>query len=165
MINAKKVILEIAKEFERLTGRKYEYFEEYKLEDAETAIIIANSSAGTAKTVVDRLRDKDIKAGLLKIRMFRPFPADEIAEALKNTKAIAVMDKAESYSAVGGPIGAEIKSALYGKANGIKVLNYIYGLGGRDVKADDIEKVYDSLLDIIKTGQIGETYRYVGVRE
>ncbi|MEA4848072.1 MAG: pyruvate ferredoxin oxidoreductase [Clostridiaceae bacterium] len=165
MVNAKKVILEVAKEFEKLTGRKYEYFEKYKLEDAEAAVIIANSSAGTAKTIVDRLRDNGIKAGLLKIRMFRPFPADEIAEALKNIKALAVMDKAESYSAVGGPIGAEIKSALYGKADGIKVLNYIYGLGGRDVKADDIEKVYDSLLDIIKTGQIGETYRYVGVRE
>lgn len=96
--------------------------------------------------------------------MFRPFPADEIAEALKNVKALAVMDKAESYSAMGGPIGAEVKSALYGKADGIKVLNYIYGLGGRDVRADDIEEVYNSLMDIVKTGQIGETYRYIGVR-
>jgi pyruvate ferredoxin oxidoreductase alpha subunit len=165
MINAKKVIGEIAKEYEKLTGRKYEDFEKYKLDDAEVATVIINSTAGTAKTVVDALREKGIKAGLLKIRVFRPFPEDEIAEALKNIKALAVMDKAESFSSVGGPLGAEIKSALYGRADGIKTVNYIYGLGGRDVRANDIEKVYDDLLEILKTGRLGETYRYVGVRE
>jgi len=165
MINAKRVILEVAKEFEKLTGRKYEYFEKYKLDDAEVATVILNSTAGTAKTVVDQLREKGIKAGLLKLRVFRPFPDVEIAEALKNVKALAVMDKAESYSAVGGPLGTEVKSALYGRVDGIKVINYIYGLGGRDIRTDDIEKVYNTLLDIVKTGNIGDTYRYVGVRE
>lgn len=165
MINAKKVIQEIAKEFEKVTGRKYEDFEKYKLDDAEVAIVIINSTAGTAKTVVDAFREKGIKAGLLKIRVFRPFPEVEIADALKNIKALGVMDKAESFSAVGGPLGAEIKSALYGRADGIKTVNYIYGLGGRDVKADDIEKVYNDLLEIVKTGKLGETYKYVGVRE
>lgn len=165
MINAKKVIREIAEEFEKVTGRKYEDFEKYKLDDAEVAIVIINSTAGTAKTVVDELREKGIKAGLLKIRVFRPFPEEEIVEALKNIKALAVMDKAESFSAVGGPLGAEIKAALYGRADGIKTVNYIYGLGGRDVKAGDIEKVYNDLLEILKTGKLGETYRYVGVRE
>jgi pyruvate ferredoxin oxidoreductase alpha subunit len=165
MINARKVILEVAKEFEKLTGRKYEYFEEYKLKDAEIAVVIINSTAGTAKTVVDVFREKGIKAGLLKIRVFRPFPEEEIAEALKNVKALAVMDKAEGFSAVGGPLAAEIKSALYGRAEGIKVVNFIYGLGGRDVKADDIEKVYNDLMEIQKSGKVGETYRYLGVRE
>ncbi|HYF83816.1 MAG TPA: pyruvate ferredoxin oxidoreductase [Clostridia bacterium] len=165
MINAKKVIMEVAKEFEKLSGRKYELFEEYKLKDAEVAVVIINSTAGTAKTVVDSLREKGIKAGLLKIRVFRPFPEEEIVEALKNVKALAVMDKAEGFSAVGGPLGAEIKSALYGRADGIKVVNFIYGLGGRDVKADDIEQVYNDLLSIQKTGNVGETYRYLGVRE
>jgi pyruvate ferredoxin oxidoreductase alpha subunit len=165
MINAKKVILEIAKEYEKLSGRKYGYFEEYKLEDAEVAIVIINSTAGTSKTVVDSLREKGIKAGLLKIRVFRPFPGAEIAEALKHIKALGVMDKAEGLSASGGPLGADIKSALYGRADGIKVVNYIYGLGGRDVKADDIEKVYNELLEIVKTGKTGELYRYLGVRE
>jgi pyruvate ferredoxin oxidoreductase alpha subunit len=165
MINAKKVILDIAKEFEKLSGRKYAYFEEYKLKDAEVAIVIINSTAGTAKTVVDSLREKGVKAGLLKIRVFRPFPEEEIAEALKHIKALAVMDKAEGFSAAGGPLGADIKSALYGRAEGIKVVNFIYGLGGRDVKADDIEKVYNDLLFILKTDKVGETYRYVGVRE
>jgi pyruvate ferredoxin oxidoreductase alpha subunit len=165
MINAKQVILDVAKEFEKVTGRKYELFETYKLEDAEVAIVIINSTAGTAKTVVDELREKGVKAGLLKIRVFRPFPAEEIVAALKHVKALAVMDKAEGFSAVGGPLFNDIKAALYGVADGIKVINYIYGLGGRDVKADNIEFVYSELQNIVKTGQIGETYRYVGVRE
>lgn len=164
MMNAKQVILDIAKEYEQLTGRKYELFEKYKLDDAEVAIVIINSTAGTAKTVVDDLRDKGVKAGLLKIRVFRPFPAEEITQALKHIKALAVMDKAESFSGVGGPLFSEIKSALYGKADGIKVVNYIYGLGGRDVRTDDINFVYSALQDIQKTGETGETYRYVGVR-
>ncbi len=165
MINAKKVILEVAQEFEKLSGRKYELFEKYKLEDAEVAVVIINSTAGTAKTVVDAFREKGIKAGLLKIRVFRPFPEEEIVEAIKHIKVLAVMDKAEGFSAVGGPLGAEIKSALYGRADGIKVVNFIYGLGGRDVKADDIEQVYNELLSIQKSGKVGETYRYLGVRE
>jgi pyruvate ferredoxin oxidoreductase alpha subunit len=97
--------------------------------------------------------------------MFRPFPEEEIAQVLKNVKALAVMDKAEGFSGVGGPLGTEIKSALFGRAETVKIVNYIYGLGGRDVKADDIEKVYNDLLEIQKTGKVGETYRYLGVRE
>lgn len=165
MINAKKVILDVAADFEKLTGRKYELFETYKLEDAEAAIVIINSTSGTAKTVVDELRSKGQKVGLLKIRVFRPFPEVEIANVLKHIKVLAVMDKAEGFSAVGGPLGAEIKAALYGRADGIPVVNYIYGLGGRDVRADDIKKVYTDLQDILKTGQLGATYRYIGVRE
>lgn len=165
MINAKKIILDVAKEFEQLTGRKYELFEKYKLEDAEVAIVIINSTAGTAKTVVDSLRQKGIKAGLLKIRVFRPFPAEEIAAALRHVKALAVMDKAEGFSGVGGPLFNDIKAALYGTAEGIKVVNYIYGLGGRDVKAGDIEFVYNELQKIQQSGQTGQTYRFVGVRE
>ena len=165
MMNAKQVILDIAKEYEKVTGRKYELFEEYQLKDAEIAIVIINSTAGTAKTVIDDLRQKGIKAGLLKIRVFRPFPQEEIVAALKHLKALAVMDKAEAFSGVGGPLFADIKSALYGLADGIKVINYIYGLGGRDVKAENIELVYSELQKIVKDGKTGETYRYVGVRE
>ncbi len=96
---AKKVILEISNEFEKLTGRKYGFFEEYKLNDAEIAIVCMNSTAGTAKATVDKLREQGIKAGLLKIRVYRPFPAEEIAQSLKNLKAIAVLDKADSLNA------------------------------------------------------------------
>ncbi len=165
MKNAKKVILDVAAEFEKLTGRKYGLFEEYRLEDAEAALVIINSTAGTAKAVVDTLREQGKKVGLLKIRVFRPFPGKEIAKALENVKAIAVMDKAEGFSSVGGPLFAEVRSSLYDNKERSMIINYIYGLGGRDVRKKDIEKVYDSLFEIIEKKEIGETYRYLGVRE
>jgi len=165
MRNAKKVVLEVADEFAKISGRKYGLFETYKLDDAEVAIVVMNSTAGTAKAVVDEYRSKGYKVGLLKPRLFRPFPVEEIVNALKHLKAIAVMDKTDSFNAAGGPLFTEITSALYGRADGIKVINYIYGLGGRDVKIDDIAKVYDRLLDIVKTGNVGEVYNYIGVRE
>lgn len=165
MIKAKEVILEIAEQFEKMTGRKYELFETYKLEDAECALVIINSTAGTAKDAVDRLRAEGKKVGLLKIRVFRPFPAEEIAEALKNTKAVAVMDKAEGFNSQGGPLCAEIKSALYNVENAPEIINYIYGLGGRDVKVENIVEVYDALEKIKETGDIGSKYRYLSVRD
>lgn len=164
MKNAKKVVLEVAEEFYKLTGRKYGLFEEYKMEDAEVATVIINSTAGTAKVVVDGLREKGIKAGIIKIRLFRPFPVDEIAKALSKCKAVAVMDKADSLNAAGGPLFTDITSALYGRVDGVKVINYIYGLGGRDVKTNDIEVVYNDLLEL-KDGKKKEVYNYLGVRE
>lgn len=165
MINAKQVILDVAQEFYKLTGRQYGLFEEHKLEDADIGIVVINSTAGTAKAVVDELRREGIKAGLLKIRVFRPFPADEIADALKNLKALAVMDKAEGLSGVGGPLASEIKSALYGKTQGTQIVNYIYGLGGRDVRTDDIKKVYDDLMEIMEKGSVKNTCIYLGLNE
>jgi len=164
MVNAKDAILEIADEFSKLTGRKYGLFEEYRLDDAETALVIVNSSAGTAKVVVDELRMLGKKVGLLKIRVFRPFPMEEIAAALKHVKAVAVMDKCEGFSAAGGPLFAEIRSALYDAKDNVKIVNYIYGLGGRDVRVQDIEAVYSALDEIIATGDVKQVYRYLGVR-
>ena len=108
MRNAKKVIIDVAEDFERLTGRKYNFFEEYKLEDADIAIVCVNSTAGTTKFVVDSLREKGIKAGLLKIRVFRPFPGEEIAKALQNLKAVAILDKSDSLNAAGGAIFEDV---------------------------------------------------------
>jgi pyruvate ferredoxin oxidoreductase alpha subunit len=165
MKNAKQAIIDISKEFGELTGRNYGLFEEYKLEDAEIAVVVLNSTAGTAKTVVDELREKGIKAGLLKVRVFRPFPADEIAKALSHLKVVAIMDKAESFNACGGPLFTDVTSAMYGRVESVKAINYIYGLGGRDVPATDIMKVYDRMLNILETGETGEIYNYLGVRE
>ncbi|WP_069650442.1 pyruvate synthase subunit PorA [Caloranaerobacter ferrireducens] len=165
MKNAKKVILEIAKEFEALTGRKYGLFEEYKMEDAEVAIVVLNSTAGTAKEVVDELREKGVKAGLIKIRVFRPFPVEELRDALKHVKAVAVMDKADSFSAAGGPVFVETRAALYDAETKPVVISYIYGLGGRDVRTNDIMKVYNDLLEIVETGEVKSVYNYLGVRE
>lgn len=165
MINAKDVILEVAQEFEKMTGRKYDLFEEYRLDDAEYALVIINSAAGTAKDTIDQLRAEGKKVGLLKVRVFRPFPMAEIAEALKGKKVIAVMDRCEGFSAAGGPLFAEVRSALYDIADKPEMINYIYGLGGRDVRTTDIEEVYNTLFEIDETGQLGETYRYLSIRE
>lgn len=166
MMNAKKVILEVSEEFAKLTGRKYGLFEEYKTDDAEVCMVVLNSTAGTAKFVVDQLRAQGKKVGLIKPRVFRPFPVDEIAAALSKFKAVAVMDKADSFNAAGGPLFTEITSALYSK--GVftpKVINYIYGLGGRDVKTTDLEFVFEKILDIAATGKVDSVYNYLGVRE
>ena len=165
MRNSKKVIEEVAKDFEKMTGRKYNFFEEYKMEDAEVVIVCMNSTAGTAKAEVDELRNKGIKAGLIKVRVFRPFPAEEIAKALGNAKAIAVLDKADSLNAAGGALFEDVVSAMYTSNIHVPTVNYIYGIGGRDTTTKDIGLVYEDLLKIKDTGDIGNPYRYLSVRE
>ena len=165
MRNAKKVILEVSKDFEKMTGRKYGLFEEYKLDDAEVAIVCMNSTAGTTKFVVDQLRNKGIKAGLLKIRMFRPFPAEEIAKALSHLKAVAVLDKADSLNGAGGALFEDVVSGMYINKCQIPVVNYIYGIGGRDTTTAEIETVFNDLTKIVETGDIENPYRYLGVRK
>ena len=165
MKNAKRVIAEVAEDFERVTGRKYGFFEEYKLDDAEIAIVCMNSTAGTTKYVVDELRAKGIKAGLLKIRMFRPFPAEEIAKALSHLKAVAVLDKSDSLNGAGGALFEDVVSSMYVARNNVPMVNYIYGIGGRDTKSDDIESVFNDLLEIVNTGNIDNPYRYLDLRK
>ncbi|MDR2528034.1 MAG: pyruvate ferredoxin oxidoreductase [Synergistaceae bacterium] len=164
MKNAKKVILDVAKEFKAISGREYGLFEEYRMEDAERAIVLIGSSAGTAKAAVEALRAKGEKAGLVKLRAFRPFPGEELAKALAGVKAAAVLDKAEGFSGCGGPLFADTRSACYDLGQGPKLINFIYGLGGRDVRAEHITSVYDQLAEAVKAGSAGETYRHLGVR-
>ena len=166
MIDAKEVIKKVGAEFGKITGRTYGLIETYEMEDAEEAILIIGSSAGTAKEAIQELRAQNKKVGLIKIRSFRPFPSEEIAEALKHVKAFAAMDKDDSFNAHCGPIYAETCAALY--AAGIhepKGINYIYGLGGRDVRVESIQHVFAELEKIVQTGDTGETYRYLEVRE
>ncbi len=164
MRNAKKVILEVAADFEKMTGRKYEFFEKYKMEDSEIVIVCMNSTAGTAKYTVDKLRKKGIKAGLLKVRVYRPFPAEEIAEALKGQKAIAVLDKSDSLNAAGGALFEDVVSGMYTNGINVPTVNYVYGIGGRDTTVEDLEKVYTDLQKIAESGKIENPYRYLGVR-
>jgi len=163
--NAKAVIKEVAKEFAGISGRDYGFFEEYRLDDADYAIVLIGSAAGTAKDAVDKLRAQGVKAGLLKIRMFRPFPAEEIAAALRHVKVIACMDRTESYNTQCGPVGAEVKNALYNENMQIPLINYVYGLGGRDVTTESITNVFEDLQEVLKTNKTGEKYRYLSVRE
>ncbi|MBR1508624.1 MAG: pyruvate ferredoxin oxidoreductase [Eubacterium sp.] len=163
MKNAKKVILDVCEKFEKISGRKYGLFEEYMLEDAEYAIVIIGSAAGNTKDAVDLLREKGEKVGLLKLRVFRPFPGEEIAEALKNTKAVAVLDRAESFSGMGGPVGTETKAALMDAGVTSKVLNYFYGIGGRDYTEEEAIAVYEDLKRFA-AGEEVEQYQYIGLR-
>ncbi|MGN1181939.1 MAG: pyruvate ferredoxin oxidoreductase, partial [Faecalibacillus sp.] len=164
MINAKKVILEVAKEFEVITGQKYGFFEAYQLEDAEYAMVAIGSICGGIKDAVDELRAQGIKAGLLKIRVFRPFPAKEIAEALKSCKAIAIMDRAESYSTQGGPLGTDVRAALYKEKVMAESVNILYGLSGRDTTVDELIEVYHQLEELADGQQPFDEYPYLGLR-
>lgn len=186
MMNARKVILDVAKEFEALSGRKYSFFEEYKMEDADVAIVLINSTAGTAKQAIDEMRAEGKRVGLIKIRVFRPFPFDEIKHALTGIKVVGVMDKCEGFSGAGGPLFAEIRSALYDSHERPEMINFVYGLGGRDVTVDTIKGVFNELLHeahsrelmdqieiaynpelLLPEGadfEIGRVYRHLGVR-
>lgn len=154
--NSKQVVLDVADEYAKISGREYGLFEEYKMEDAEEAVVIIGSAAGTTKDAVDELREQGKKVGLIKIRLFRPFPASEIAEALKNVKAVAVMDRTESYNDCCGPLGAEVTTALYRAKSDCLAVNYVYGLGGRDVRVKDMMNVYKELEEIAQTGETGK---------
>lgn len=165
MENARKVILDVAKEYEALTGRHYAYFEEYCLDDAEYVMVIINSAAGTAKDAIDEMRAAGKKVGLIKIRVFRPFPEEELANALKNVKAIAIMDRADSYRGGGGPLGVEVRSSLFKNKVTADTLNYIYGLGGRDFTTNDVKNIFGDLEEMVVNGKKFEDYKYIGLRE
>ncbi len=165
MKNAKKVILDVAADFEKTFGRKYGFFEEYRMEDAEIAMVIMGSSAGTAKAAVDQLRKNGVKAGLVKIRVFRPFPGEELAKAIGHCKAVAVMDKSEGFSACGGPLFAETSGAIINLEQRPKMIDIVFGLGGRDFTVDAALTVYDRLAKIAAGGEIGEVYTHMGQRE
>ena len=161
---AKQVILDVSKEFEKWTGRHYDLFEEYKLDDAEIAVVCMNSTAGTTKAVVDKLREQGIKAGLLKIRVYRPFPGEEVAKALSHLKAVAVLDKSDSLNAIGGALFEDVVSSMYVAKQNVPVVNYVYGIGGRDTTEKEINSVYTDLAEIAKDGKVENPYRYLGLR-
>lgn len=166
MFHVLDVAEQVAADFEREFGRKYGIFELYKMDDAEVAIVVLGSTAGTAKVVIDELRENGVKAGMVKIRMFRPFPYKQIADVLSSTKAVAVLDRSDGLAGMGGPVFGEVRSALYDSAKRPITANYIYGLGGRDITLAHIKSVYDDLLAIAKIGKTPEKLvSYLGVRE
>ncbi len=161
---AKAIILEVSARFEKISGRSYGLFEEYRMEDAELALVLIGSTAGTAKAAIDNLREEGVKAGLVKIRVFRPFPGEELARALSKIKAVAVMDKSEGFSGNGGPLFAETRSALYDLKERPHMINIVYGLGGRDVRIEDVGKLFERLAAIAASGETGPVYTHMGQR-
>jgi pyruvate ferredoxin oxidoreductase alpha subunit len=167
MRKALQIITQIHDEFAKISGRKYGngLIDTYCLEDADIATVCVGSTAGTAKAVVDQLRAKGVKAGLLRLRTFRPLPITDIMKVLKNVKAIAVMDRSNSFGGYGGPIFHEIRHVLYDAQSHPYVVNYVYGLGGRDMPPDLIRNIYRDLQEILKTKQVKDYVQFAGVRE
>ncbi|MBN2043318.1 MAG: pyruvate ferredoxin oxidoreductase, partial [Candidatus Aenigmarchaeota archaeon] len=158
MTHAKRVFLEVGEELSQITGNKYGYFEEYQTKDADAVIVAMNSTAGTAKSVIDRMRKEGKKVGLLKIRLFRPFAYDEVGKALSKAKTVGVLDRSASFGAH-HPLFSEIRNSLYDIHSKPGLQSYLYGLGGRDIYEKDIEKVFLELLE----GKTGPT-KYIGLR-
>jgi pyruvate ferredoxin oxidoreductase alpha subunit len=163
MENARRVVLDVGKDYEQLTGRASGWFEEYRLDDAEVALVALGSTCGTAKEAADRAREKGIKAGVLKLRMLRPFPGEAIAAILKRVGAAAVLDRSVSYGLAGGPLFHEVRSFV---GAGCPVLvSILYGIGGRDINTAHIEAIFADLARCRAAGDPGAVFRYVGLRE
>jgi len=163
IMDAKEIVKQVSAEFARTFGRSYDLFESYRLEDAERVIVAINSAAGEIKEVVDLLRQKGEKVGLLKIRLFRPFPYQEIAQALKNAKIITVLDRCDSFGAY-GPLFLEIRAALYDLNPRPMVYNRTYGLGGRDMLMEDVEALFKESRQYLESGRIEPIHAYLNVR-
>lgn len=165
MRRAKKIVKQVTDDFAKLTGRQYDYFEKYRMDDAEMAMIILGSTAGTAKAAIDNMRADGLKIGLIKPRLYRPFPVDEYIEALRNVKTVCVLDRAETFSGMGGPLYTDIRAAMHDGGIQSKIINFIYGLGGRDTTVRDIEKMIEEVKKVNETGVIENKVNYYGVRQ
>ena len=160
LVHSKKIILEVWKEWEKQFGRRYEPIQSYRTEDAEIALMTMGSMGETAEIAVDELRKQGVKAGLLKIKLWRPFPFDELKKAVKGIRVLAVIDRACSFGGPGGPVFSEIRSALYDEPVRPAIVNYIIGLGGRDVQVENF-------VDMVRgaaQGKLSEPYVFYGVR-
>jgi pyruvate ferredoxin oxidoreductase alpha subunit len=165
MRTCKPHIQEVFDAFADRFGTRYGFIEPYRLDDAEWAVVVIGSTVGTARVVVDDLRAGGEAVGMLKLRVFRPFPAEELIDTLGHLRGVAVLDRAEGMAGLGGPVYGEVRSALYDLEPRPLVTGYVYGLGGRDIRTDDIAAVYHELKDDVKAGRRDQRCRYIGVRE
>ncbi|MCI0512075.1 pyruvate ferredoxin oxidoreductase [candidate division KSB1 bacterium] len=159
------IVEAVAREYEKISGRYYGLIEAYKMEDAERAVIVMGSTVGTTKVTVDELRAKGEKVGMIKIRVYRPFPYEALITALQNVKAVAVLDRAISFGTHGGPVYSDVRAALYGTNKFLPVINFIYGLGGRDVDIEQITHAFETLKTVVKTGKAPFEAQFLGLRD
>ncbi|MCX8014821.1 MAG: pyruvate ferredoxin oxidoreductase, partial [candidate division WOR-3 bacterium] len=164
MKDAMPKIEQVIKEFAQKFGRYYPVIEGYQTDDAEVVILAMGSTVGTAKIVVDELRAKGKKVGVVKLRFFRPLVYQQMAEVLKKFKVVGVLDRVESMNSYISPLATEVRAALYDISPKPLIPSYVYGLGGWEITQQDIEKVFDDLLEMKDTGTIKETVSYIGVR-
>jgi len=163
LINSKKVILEVWKEWEEQFGRKYEPIGAYRMKGAEVALLTLGSMGDTAEVAVDELRDKGVKAGLLKMKLWRPFPAEELIKAVKGLTSLAVIDRSAPFGGACGPVCAEVKAVLYDQKERPSITNHIIGLGGRDMVVGDFVKIVEQAISAQKK-KPKEAYEIYGVR-
>jgi pyruvate ferredoxin oxidoreductase alpha subunit len=166
MQRALQKIKQVHDEYGKISGRRYGngLIDPYRMEDAEIAAICIGSTAGTTKVIVDQLRAKGVKAGLLRLRTFRPFPSQDLIKPLENVKAIAVLDRSHSFGAHGGPIFHEVRHVLYDAPTHPQVVNYVYGLGGRDMPQTLIHRIFKDLQKIVETKHVEKLVQFIGVR-
>jgi pyruvate ferredoxin oxidoreductase alpha subunit len=166
MRNAFAVIEEIGKEFGREFGRTYGFLETYQMDDADVALVVLSSTAGTARSAIDALRAKGHKVGLVKPRVFRPFPIDHLLGALEGVSAVGVMDRAISFGSLsnGGPLWIELCAAAYQRGFNVPIADYVFGLGGRNISPKEVEEICRHVLLVAERGAVGQMVHYVGVR-
>jgi len=165
MKNALRAIPEVDAEYAKVSGRRYGMLHPYRMEDADVVLMGLGSTTGTVRYVVDELRGEGVKAGMLKMRVFRPFPTEELIKAVGDIPVVGVLDKAASFGAPGGPLYEEVRTAFYDKAKRPLIADYIYGLGGRDASPSLIRDIYRNLEEIRSRGEVTEKVSYMGVRE
>ena len=166
MIKALDVIQETGKQFGAAFGRSYGLFDALWMDDAEYAVVVAASAAGTIRTAIEALRSKGVRIGMVKLRSFRPFPAAQLAELLSGVKTVAVFDRSNTFAGgIGGPIFIELRSSLYDSVKKPQMMNYVYGLGGRDLSVELVDRALNELGEAAKSGKIPQTINYLGLRE
>jgi len=165
MKQALKAIPEVDAEYAKISGRSYDFLHPYRMDDAEVAVLGLGSTMGTVRYVVDELRSEGVRAGLIKMRVFRPFPTEELVKTVGDVPVLGVLDKAASFGAPGGPLYEEVKSVFYDEAKKPFIADFIHGLGGRDTSPGMIKGIYENLMEIKKKGEVSEKVSYVGVRE
>ena len=166
MLNSLEVIKKVGEEFGKISGRSYGLFESVGMEDAEFAIVALGSATGTVRHEVQAMRAKGIPIGMIKLRVFRPFPAEELAVALSGVKAAAVLDRSDTFAGnIGGPVFIELRSSLYDLEKRPLLINYVYGLGGRDLSRELINHVAAELAEVARSGQVKQLVNYLGLRE
>ena len=165
MEEALRVIVEVGEEYGKLTGRRYGLVEGYELDDAEVAIVIIGSAAGAARVAIDRLRSRGAKVGMLKLRTFRPFPAEAVAEALKGKQLVAIMERSSCFGSETAPVFTEVCTALAVRGLPVRMVDYIYGLGGRDTVPEQIVGLFNEVLAMAESESIAPTRRYLALRD
>jgi pyruvate ferredoxin oxidoreductase alpha subunit len=165
MAEARKIFDEVSSEFAKVVGKKYDFIERYNSDDADVVLFTMSSTAGTAKDAIDAMRKQGLKVGLVRLISFRPFPISQLIDAMRGKKIVGVLERSESFGAMGAALFNELRSVLFEQSNMPKVVEYVFGLGGREIDTEQIKSVISELDSLKNNDYISEKVKYLGVRE